>query len=359
LPFSSTSEFELAGFLAIERVDALGGSLKCIRRWPPKKFVSLWIPNEFFWRPPPSTFQAAPKRVNPFNDKETCKLKLGCVLLAARRQWSSELWTHADWLLAHPEPHHLFRYAGISISFVYVDWMHTKHMGTDSWLYASVLWLLVYKMLPGSPDENLVQLWEQMRAFYKARHITGTYTNMFLGLFTKRRSPNTSYPKMRGKACEIKLLGEALLQVWLHYYDAASDIHGQIRLLLQYSVGLDAILHDNREVSCLPPAIFRQFMDTCERFLVLYSAVNRHFVDSGYLLFNVTPKLHLLWHAAHACQFIHSRHTWCYSGEDNMQHMRPMVQACLKGSKKWHVVNKLVDKFARGFTFRMQRQAAF
>jgi len=204
--------------------------------------------------------------------------------------------------------------------------LYTKHMGTDSWLYASVLWLLVYKMLPGSPDENLVQLWEQMRAFYKARHITGTYSNMFLCLFTKRRSPNTSYPKMRGKACEIKLLGEALLQVWLHYDDAASDIHGQIRLLLQYSVGLDAILHDNREVSCLPPAIFRQFMDTCERFLVLYSAVNRHFVDSGYLLFNVTPKLHLLWHAAHACQ---------------------------------HVVNKLVDKFARGFTFRMQRQAAF
>ncbi len=127
---------------------------------------------------------------------------------------------------------------------------------------------------------------------------------------------------MRGKACEVKLLGAALLHVWPLHYDPASHVHGQIKLLLQYSVQLDETLHDNGDLFYLPPEMFGPLMETCERFLVLYMAVHQHFQSSDMLMFNVTPKLHLLWHAVYACQFLHARYSWCYSGDrENQTHV--------------------------------------
>jgi len=62
----------------------------------------------------------------------------------------NELWTNEEWHAAHETKHELFSLPGLGIASVYPDWMHIKHMGTDSYTYASVLWLLVFKLLAGS-----------------------------------------------------------------------------------------------------------------------------------------------------------------------------------------------------------------
>lgn len=67
----------------------------------------------------------------------------------SHRLWHTELWEHDEWIEAHPARHLLFQLSGTSVKHVYVDWMHTKHMGVDACLYSSVLWLLVFKLLPG------------------------------------------------------------------------------------------------------------------------------------------------------------------------------------------------------------------
>ena len=230
------------------------------------------------------------------------------------RQWSSELWTPGDWLEAHPARHVLFLLTRASILHVYPDWMHSKHMGTDAYLYASVLWLLVYRMLAGTPDENLTTVWNEMLSFYKTRGISGHYTNMYIGMFTRRATPNSQYPKMRGRAAEIKLLGLALLFCWLQHYDASSVVDGQIRLLLRASVSMETALADYKDHNVLPPEVYSEFMKTCNDFCILYTALHQHFLSAGTLLFNVTPKLHFVWHAAWFSQYLHPRASWCYSG---------------------------------------------
>ena len=65
-------------------------------------------------------------------------------------QWNSELWSDQERHDAHENKHDLFLLAGLGIQSAHPDWMHTKHVGTDSYTYASVLWLLV--LSPWRPE---------------------------------------------------------------------------------------------------------------------------------------------------------------------------------------------------------------
>jgi len=77
-------------------------------------------------------------------------------------QWPSELWSDEEWREVHPNRHQLLQLPGVGISMVYPDHMHSKSMGTDGYTYGSVLWLLVYQILPGSivqtPNGSLTTL---------------------------------------------------------------------------------------------------------------------------------------------------------------------------------------------------------
>lgn len=203
----------------------------------------------------------------------------------------------------------------------------------------------------------MAAVWSRMLQYYRDHGIVGHFCNIAVGLFTSRQRPNAKYPKMRGKACEVKLLGCALRHVWNHYSDAASVIDGQIRLLLACSVRMEDILSDNSHLNRLQDDVWMQLMETCEQYLVLSNACHDHFARAGMQLFHLTTKTHLLWHACHMARWLHPRFTWCYSGEDYMLHSRRLGQACLRGTKKPLVVVKMTKRWVRGFTFRMQRQA--
>ena len=55
--------------------------------------------------------------------------------------WLVELYTPADWPHGHGGP---FELPGVSVHTVYADYMHCKLLGTDQYIFGSVLWLLVY-----------------------------------------------------------------------------------------------------------------------------------------------------------------------------------------------------------------------
>lgn len=63
--------------------------------------------------------------------------------------WMQELWSNSEWRESHPDCHQLFKTSGVGLSTCYPDHMHTKSMGTDCYTYGSVLWLLVFHIMPG------------------------------------------------------------------------------------------------------------------------------------------------------------------------------------------------------------------
>ena len=83
--------------------------------------------------------------------------------------WFDHPWTDADWYDAHPEAPQLFDpEQGIGIDNLSDDWMHCKHLGTDQYLYGSVLMMLTHNtdgrsMMEHNPGQNMTQLWTLWR----------------------------------------------------------------------------------------------------------------------------------------------------------------------------------------------------
>ena len=58
--------------------------------------------------------------------------------------YSADVWRATAWA-SHP----LFQLPGLSILVVAADLMHCKHLGTDMYVFGSVLWVLCYDIMPG------------------------------------------------------------------------------------------------------------------------------------------------------------------------------------------------------------------
>jgi hypothetical protein len=267
-------------------------------------------------------------------------------------EWQEESWTNSDWREAYPDAHPLLTLPGVGIQNVFPDWMHSKHLGCDKQNYGSVLHLLCYEVLPGDPATNLDVIWADILQYCKDHSIGDRYRHMKLSLFTKPRTPYVAFPKMRGKAIEIRNLGEALCHVWASNMDVTNLLHQQIAFMLRCSVKLETILRDNRQLFRYPTELADEFVRTTSQYLQLTSAIARQYNEAGRKLFDVTVKHHILWHCANSSRLLNPAKSWCYMGEDNMQHCRRLASSALPGTKPQNVGSKMLSKWLRGYTLR-------
>ena len=208
----------------------------------------------------------------------------------------------------------------------------------------------------GTPDENITAVWDKVRTYSTEMGIKDGYRNMHIGMFCMRSRPNFKFPKLKGRAVEVKNLGPPLLKAWIDYMDHGSTVHRQVRLLLQCNVRMEEILSDNKDRNKLPVAEHTKLMKECESFLVLSTAVAHHYNGIGIKAFNIVPKHHLLWHACQQSRFLNTRMTWCFSGEDFMQHVRRLGQSVIRGTPANMLSKKMARKWVRGYTMRLLRR---
>ena len=93
--------------------------------------------------------------------------------------WTPTIWTVESWSAAIPLDHrpHLLKLPGYTMVNWVPDHMHCKHLGTDQTLYASVLKFLTHHLLPGSPEDNLNFVWDEIRRIYKDLVILTRFLN--------------------------------------------------------------------------------------------------------------------------------------------------------------------------------------
>ena len=65
--------------------------------------------------------------------------------------WMGHEFTEVEFRAAHPDMCDIFLAPGVSHLALAADTMHNKHLGMDQYYLASVLYLLVFVMLPGMP----------------------------------------------------------------------------------------------------------------------------------------------------------------------------------------------------------------
>ena len=95
----------------------------------------------------------------------------------------------------------IFDLPGVGPMTVYPDLMHVKHMGTDVYFYASVLYVLVFEVFQRFPMETaMTTIWAQLRLLYDN---SGTkYSNLKLSTFLNLQAIHNTFPKLKGKAAE-------------------------------------------------------------------------------------------------------------------------------------------------------------
>ena len=85
------------------------------------------------------------------------------------------------------------------------------------------MYLLVHYIMPSDvPNENLRALADRIVKYFKENNVQHHYKNLTkLTMISKK----DGYPKLRGKAAEVKSLGPALLSAWQHWQNPNLDMH--------------------------------------------------------------------------------------------------------------------------------------
>ena len=100
---------------------------------------------------------------------------------------------------------------------------------------------------------------------------------------------------------------------------------------------------------------YEKFKHMTNVYLKLYAALAKHFMDSGLLLFDLTIKSHYLAHVMRQAEWLNPRLSWTFAGEDFMQIMKVLAQACVKGTIAPKVAAKLLFKYRVTLELRFKK----
>ena len=77
------------------------------------------------------------------------------------------------------------------------DELHVVHLGSSMYLLGSILHVLCFKLLPGSPTDNMETVWGQISAYYSQHGVPTQYTSLTLNSFCDAKASHRSYPKLK------------------------------------------------------------------------------------------------------------------------------------------------------------------
>jgi hypothetical protein len=216
----------------------------------------------------------------------------------------------------------------------------------DQYFFGSVLKYITHYLLPGSPDENLEICWGLIQAGYRGER-GGRFGNLRVAMYDK----DGEFPRLKGKAGEIRHFGKALLYAFENLMDHESQLHRQIRLGLQYSTEIEMIVDEHPDDFRLPPDAANRLNTKIANLLTIQTALGRRFMDEGDLMFHTTIKSHYLLHIGMNSSQLNPRMSWCYSGEDLMQKVKHLIQGCQRGTPPQKIVSKVMEKYVFGLAY--------
>ena len=263
--------------------------------------------------------------------------------------WSTPAWR--AWPSRSPSP--LFDLEYFSPWLISLDYMHCKYLGHDMLVYGSILSLLCNHMLPGDCHANLQVVWSDIKACYKGWGTPCQFRYLNKVSMFQRKAPQ--YPKLRGKAAEIKYLCRPLHYVWKKYYNCNLEVHRKIELYLRLNVEVEEMLITYREELSLPLLEAKQFEDAFTAMLLLLTSIAEHFLVDR--LFNITQKAHFLRHCSILSRFLNPRLTWCFQGEDMQKRMSGLAKACVNGQRPGQTIAKMISRYRLALHLEFSKDA--
>ena len=266
------------------------------------------------------------------------------------------MWTPESWLDSPSKlPNPLFSCAGVTACSVAYDYTHLKYLGSDQYSFGAVLTLLVYHVLPADPEENVVQIWDEIKTDYQQYNVPVRYR--YLNKISMFYRPAYGFPKLRGKAAEIKYFGATLLRVWEKHMNVEIELHRRVRLMLRMNVMCEQLLTECKEEVCFPEPRCTQFAEAMDAMLLLQTQIAEHFVEEGLQYFDVTAKSHMLQHCALAAKHLSPRVVWRFAGEDMQKKLQTLAKSSVKGNGPAQATRKMCSRYRIALHLRFQEHA--
>lgn len=231
--------------------------------------------------------------------------------------------------------------------------MHCKYLGLDRVLYSSILYLLAFHVLTGSPDANMSWLWAEIQRHYKQFDIHGHF--QYLNRISMFWRPKTKSLSLRGKAAELRSLARPLLEVWAARMTPGIALHRKLHLLLKLNWKLEELLELNKFEVALGQADANAFRDAMTGFLLIQQELGQHFSEHEPKLFTYTEKSHYLQHLALQSRYINPRLVWCFSGEDMQRRVQRLTAACARGQRPGQAEVKMCHRYRIALHLQFQK----
>ena len=110
--------------------------------------------------------------------------------------------------------------------------MRAKHLGSDQYQFGSCLELLVTYIMDGEPAANLTVVWNELQEAYRRLRTPPQARFRYLNFNNLTMFRRVGYPKLRGKASEIRRFGHVLRMVFESRHNAGLRVHREILLML-------------------------------------------------------------------------------------------------------------------------------
>ena len=173
-------------------------------------------------------------------------------------------------------------------------------------------------------------------------------------MFCRPANWRTGFPKLKGRAAEIKHFIPALSYAWGKIMTSGNNLHEMISIALRANHEMDKILDDHPTHFVLPTDVADNFVTHAMLFLNQYTTLAEEYNKDGAMVFNLTVKAHLVCHIALRCHSLNPRRSWCFSGERMMLLVRKLGQSCVSGTRPWNVGDKILVKYRHALNFVLQ-----
>jgi hypothetical protein len=176
-------------------------------------------------------------------------------------------------------------------------------------------------------------------------------------MFTSKEQPTKEYPRLKGKAAELRHFGRPLLAVWNKHMTDMDPKHVAVKKALERSVRAEDILDESSlHVGAMPHDAAQELCSTTAEFLLIFSYLNREYLsaETPVLLFSITVKAHMLMHLALQCSHMNPVTGWCYMGEDFQHVMRILTASSCRGNKPHQAAVKVANKYTQGMDVRLK-----
>jgi hypothetical protein len=217
-------------------------------------------------------------------------------------------------------------------------------LGVVAYLLGSVLWLLCFRVMPGTPTNNMQQVWAFISDFYRKHAVPTQFTNLRLGSFTDADKPRVTYPKLKGRGAEIQNLVWPLHQAWVQFGKSSNDFQTVDSLLIK-QLEVQQVLSCHAACLFLPMHEVGKLQAAADDVLRLYSKLANQADQTGCHLWPITPKFHWFWHLANRSSFLNPRANNCMIDEDFVGDMKEVVASSVSGTITEHVVLKVMEKY--------------